>query len=71
MQMGDTALNLACTKGHVDIARVLIQKGASIDQIDEVRLHFVHQKTMLCVTTRIDLLMRVLNSIEPCSGSMT
>ena len=47
LQMGDTALHLACTRGYIDIARVLILKGASIDQIDEVRLHFVHPKTML------------------------
>ena len=39
---GDTALNMACQRGHTETAKVLLDKGAIIDYQDEVRIVNVH-----------------------------
>ena len=34
---GSTALVISCEEGHVDVARLLIERGAAIDYQDKVR----------------------------------
>ena len=36
--LGATALVVACERGHVDVARLLIERGAVIDYQNKVRL---------------------------------
>ena len=36
LQSGETALHAAVTKGHLDLARVLLDKGAAIDAVNNV-----------------------------------
>ena len=48
MQLKQTALHYACSRGHVDIARLLIESGASIDPEDNVRLFVVCPWSMSC-----------------------
>ena len=36
--LGFTALGAACQQGHVDVARLLIERGAAIDYQNKVRL---------------------------------
>ena len=35
--IGSTALGTACAQGHLDVARLLIERGAVIDRQDKVR----------------------------------
>ena len=35
--LGYTALGIACDQGHVDVARLLIERGAAIDYQNKVR----------------------------------
>ena len=44
MQYGQTALHKACYGGHMEIVKMLIQAGASIDEKDIVRLLSVHDQ---------------------------
>ena len=37
-EFGSTALIVACQQGHVNVASVLIKRGAAIDYQDKVRL---------------------------------
>ena len=53
MQLGKTALHKACEGARVDVVRILMRNGASIDQKDRVRLsyvcdHCVRENTLLC-----------------------
>ena len=36
--LGFTALGIACQEGHVNVARLLIERGAAIDYQNKVRL---------------------------------
>ena len=36
--IGTTALEAACQKGHRDVAAVLIERGATVDYLNKVRL---------------------------------
>ena len=36
--LGFTALGIACQEGHIDIARLFIERGAAIDYQNKVRL---------------------------------
>ena len=36
--LGFTALGTACSQGHIDVSRLLIERGASIDHQNKVRL---------------------------------
>ena len=36
--LGFTALGIACQEGQVDVSRLLIERGASIDHLNKVRL---------------------------------
>ena len=42
MQIEQTALHKACSKGHIDLARVLTENGASVQQKDMVRMLYIH-----------------------------
>ena len=35
--LGSTALGTACAQGHVDVAQLLIERGAAIDYQNKVR----------------------------------
>ena len=39
--LGFTALGTACQQGHTEVARLLIEKGATVDYQNKVRLHVV------------------------------
>lgn len=47
IQIGETALHLACMGGHAEIVRLLLQYGASRDIVTHVRLHCV--RIWLCI----------------------
>ena len=56
LQNGRTPLFLACRNGHTDIAKLLIENGASMDVKDRVRcclynciIHKLYQVTIQCV----------------------
>ena len=36
--LGFTALGVACSRGHIDVTRLLIERGAAIDYQNKVRL---------------------------------
>ena len=42
MQAGYTALHWASMKGHLEVAKALLEKGAATDLTDEVSLLCVH-----------------------------
>jgi ankyrin repeat protein len=39
MQNGSTALMWASCQGHADIARVLVEHGASLEAVNKVNMH--------------------------------
>ena len=46
--LGFTALGIACQEGHLDVSRLLIERGASIDHQNKVRLLF---QCSMCIIT--------------------
>ena len=42
MQNKETALHMACRRGHVEVAATLLKHGANVDKEDWVRLLCVH-----------------------------
>ena len=49
-EYGDTALMGACKQGHVTIAALLIEKGATVDYQNKVRL------SIMCIITMVTLI---------------
>ena len=43
-----TALHAACEHGHMDVASILLQRGAVVNSRDKVRLLYVFVVTMVC-----------------------
>ena len=37
-EYGETALHTASNKGHIDVARYLLEKGATVNSLSKVRL---------------------------------
>ena len=46
---GDTALVIASYQGHVDVAQLLIERGAAIDYQNKVRAVII--QCSMCITT--------------------
>ena len=53
---GNTALHLACIEGYVNVAKVLIDKGAAVDVrcvLNNVLCVFIHMYGLLVIVTYI------------------
>ena len=58
MQYKETALHMACERGHVKVAATLLKNGANVDKEDKVRLvcpymhacmHLIHECMHACM----------------------
>ena len=49
---GDSALLIACHHGHSDVARILLDQGASINYENQVMLIIIVIFWFICITAR-------------------
>ena len=62
--LGFTALGIACQQGHVNVARLLIEREAAIDYQNKVRL--LLQCSMCIITVALSDTLTGIRIEEPC-----